>query len=181
MGFQLESGTGNGKSAMVNGNNQLEARTEAVDSSSIVSQRDERYFIWQSDYSASGNDYVLSITNTDTERLLKIRKVYLYNSGATSWEVHRVDAGTPAGTESTAENLSFGSGVTALSKQYGNAAVTGITSSTMMWSYTKGAADDHYLDANGAVIINTNNTLAIKTTGAGTIKVYVAGYFVDKD
>jgi len=178
MGLQIEDGTGSGKTAKVSLNHQVAVRSESVDSSAIVAGRDERYFVWQSDYAASANDIVLYIQNTDPNRLLKIRKIYLYNSGATTWEMQRVDSGTPAGTEIDALNLTFGSGINANATAYGDAAVTG-TSGTTAFSYVKDAGDDHYLDANGAVIIKPFSAIQVKVTGAGTIKVYIAAYFAD--
>jgi archaellin len=172
----LEDGQ-TGKVAEVNVNNQLEVRSEAVDSSSIVAARDELYFNWQSDYSATANDFVIYIKNDDPDRLLKIRKVYLSSDSTNvTFEVHRVDTGTPAGTTITPVNLTFGSAKTALETAYGNAAVTGISTSTMMWSYYK-TGGEHYLDANGAVILLPGAALAVKVDTSSTIKVYIAGYF----
>jgi len=178
MGFQLEGGTGNGYVAKVNADNKLEVRSESVDESGIIAQRDQLYFNWQSDYSATANDIVLYIKNTSADKDLAIRKCYMHNATACDWEFRRVDAGTAAGTAVTAVNLAFGSNIAAEATAYGNAAVTGITSSTVMWSYRTAAATPHYLDANGAVIVKPNNAIAVKTTATGAIKVYVAAYYI---
>ena len=166
-----------GQVGQVNVNNQLEVRSEAVDSSSIVATRDERYFIWQSDYTATANDYILYIKNDDPDRVLKIRKIYMYSAATpVTFEIHRVDTGTAAGTTVTPENLAFGSSRTSLDTAFGNAAVSGITASTMMFSYTK-TGGEHYLDANGAVVILPGAAMAITVSEDGVIKTYVAGYF----
>jgi hypothetical protein len=174
----IADGTGKGFQVGVTKNNQLSVQTENIDESSIISQRDGQYFIWTSTYNATANDFVLYLKNISATKILKVRKIAMGNSVASTWQFHKVLSGTPSGTLTTGYNLCIGDAKTPEAISYGNAAITGLTTQSVIhWMHAAGAM--FYCDTQAAVLVRPNEAIALRVLNTGTVVCYMSCYYID--
>jgi len=178
----IEDGKGKNGKASVSAVQRLNVSAKTAPRIFYVARDDERSFTWISSYSATSGDTVMYIKNTDTDRSLIIHYVSVGGANNSKYELYSA-SGTPAGTTITPTNLNLASRKEANSTQYGNAAVTGV--STVNKLYTKRVLANQSEPIQGiaqALILGFGDAIAITYTGStGEMDVEVTGYFEDPE
>lgn len=178
----IDDGKGKNGRASVSAVQRLNVSAKTAPRIFYIARDDERAFTWISSYSATSGDTVMYIKNTDTDRNLIIHYVSVGGANNGKYDIYTA-SGTPAGTTITPTNLNIASRKEANSLQYGDAAVTGV--STVGKLYTKRVLANQSEPVQGiaqTVILGFGDAIAITYTGStGEIDIEVTGYFEDPE
>lgn len=178
----IEDGKGKNGKASVSAVQRLNVSAKTAPRIFYIARDDERSFTWNSSYSATSGDKVLYIKNTDTDRNLIIHFLSLGCANNGKFEIYTA-SGTAAGTTITPTNLNVASRKEANSSQFGDAAVTGV--STIGKLYTKRILANTTEPVQGiaqAVILGFGDAIVVEYTGStGEIDVEVTAYFEDPE
>lgn len=129
-------------------------------------------------YSATANDYILSIECTSETLNFVIDEINFGSSVATEFEIGFVAGGTPAGTSVTPINLNGGGSNGTSLTCFGNASVTGITSASIIAYEGVGTADQYRKhDTLSGVVLTKGDVFYIKTLDTATVTATVYGHF----
>lgn len=172
----IKSGV-NGNTASVSDNNRLLVASVTETGLEFESKENGKAFSWVSTYSATGGDEVLSIKNTSTSEVLVIEEVIIGSSVANVFTLFEVTSGTAAGTTLTPLNLNLGSGNSAASTSYGNAAVTGSLSGTTIAIDGVTANSFDTLDLKGGLVLQESDEIAITASATGSVYVTLLGHY----
>ena len=137
-------------------------------------------FTWVSEYQASGDDEIIYIQSTDSDKNLLLEMIEFSSATTTEWEVIEVTSGTAGGTTITAQNYNLSSGVVADETAFGNAAVTGtLTGNTILRIRTN--ANVTFSQSTKGLILGKNDDIAITahflSTGTATTTITITGHY----
>jgi len=126
------------------------------------------YNVASIDPDAAAGDFIFYLQNTATDG----KDIYIdaFNVSATNGallEVHKV-TGIASGTALTAANLNFKSGNTAAANIFGNAAVSGLTSSIIVAPLRVATGGTIQQLSSGVLILGQNDALAVQYTSGTT-------------
>jgi len=148
-----------------------------------ISATESDSFTWQSGYAATGGEEVLTIENTENDRVLVIEKVFLSVSATAStvFTVGDVLSGTPAGTTITPacfnrETVKSG---TSRSSAFGDASVTGTVVITPKWKIPVAVDGTAIIDTEGAWLLGKGDALGVSSSVTAVVSVTVEGYFAE--
>lgn len=175
----IEDGSGKNPIVATTADAELKVQARIITQMGVMSMLKSAAFSWYSAYAATAGQYVISIKNTDPTKKLVIANMSLGANGVGLFTVEKVTAGTPAGTSIVATNLKLSSGLLASATAFGNASVTGITGSSIICGHYVPSSSQIYHDTEDAVILQTNDTIAIKISTSVTVAVAVHGYYID--
>lgn len=173
MSLKIGDGRGRGLTASVSEANRLNVSAKTADRIYYVSRDDKLSFISTSVIaSAAAGNYIYYIKNTSSTRNLFIFEMHLSSANAALWKVSKV-TGTAAGTGITPINMNTGSGITAETASFGNAAVTGLTETAVIHPARNPADGSSDVGFGGALILTPNEAVAVEydtgTTGGAEV------------
>lgn len=176
----IEDGKGKNGAASVSAVQRLNVSAKTAPRIFYITRDEERSFSWVSEYSATSGDTVLFVKNNDTDRNLIVHYLSVGGANAGKYEFFTA-TGTPAGTIITPTNLNVSSRKEASSIQYGNAAVTGVSSISKL--YTKripAGQTEPIIGIAQSVILGFGDAIMVTYTGStGEVDVELTGYFED--
>jgi hypothetical protein len=179
MGLPIEDGKGKGNVAHVNDDNQLVVRAITQPDVEFYSEIKGDAYTWNSSYSATGGQEVISLKNTSSSKDLIIEEIIVGSTVNQVWTLFEVTSGTAAGTTITGQNLNLGSGNVASQTAFGNASVTGsLTGNNILFAQSL-ANEGKILDLKGALILKLGDEIALTANTTGTVYVTIVGFYVD--
>ncbi len=174
--FVLEDpATGRGMNVTSDGHGEVVAITEA--GFEHASEKDGLSFSWNSTYSATGGQEIISIQNDDNDRHLHIVSVMVSSDTSSLFTLFEVTSGTPAGTTITGQNLNLDSGKVAEETAFGNASVTGgLSGNTLSLAYVA-TGDSEMMHLDSALILAKNDVVAVTLATSGVAAITVNGFY----
>lgn len=173
----IDDGTGHGYQAGVAEDGRLLVDSITTPHYASAAKHLQQLFIWESAYSATAADVVIYIKNIDSTNFLRIHRVITSSSVAQLWTFSRVTAGTAGGTTITAVNTNFASGKTALATSYGNAAVTGSLTKTVLQKARTPASSYFAASLEGSIMLPVNTAICVVCSATGDVEVNISGWF----
>ena len=118
MGFQLESGAGNGASQVVTDDGRANVSSRSTSRFYFQSRVGNRAYSWTSaTYNYDAGDTILLVKNTNTSNALVIHSITFSGDTTSLWHVHKPTSEvTVAGTTVTGVNLNGAFGSAALAE-----------------------------------------------------------------
>lgn len=173
--MEIEDGRGRGYRASVSESNRFNVSAKIDPRSFYVSRDDGLAFkLISIDSSSDAGDYVLYIKNTSDTKNLFVKEIHFTSVNAALWKVWIV-TGTASGTAITATNLNISSGRTASISGYGNGAVSGLTSGSILDAIRTDSNGHEHSIFEDALILGPNDAIAVEydtgTTGASEVGV----------
>jgi len=182
MSIAIKDGRGSGREALVD--KEFRMGTTAVVTSPLehASEHAGNAAIWNSTYSATGGEEVISISNQESERRLRISRMWLVSQETSIWTLfENTAAGPAAGTTLTYVNPDLTSGVQRSETSFGNASVTGSLSGNTLWSQQLSADVPYETYFEGAIILGKDDVIALTlvTGTTNTVNVTILGFWED--
>jgi hypothetical protein len=182
MGFQIESGAGNGASVVVTDDGRINTSSRQTSRFYFQSRVGNRAYSWtNATYDYAAGDTILLVKNTNTTLTLVIHSIVFSGDTTSLWHVHRPTSEvTVAGTTVTGVNLNgLNSSIPALAEAAGDE--TGNTQGDIIYSAYVLANTPHTMDENSvgdAIRLGTNQSIGVDavTDGTGAV-VTIAGYY----
>jgi hypothetical protein len=174
----IEDGTGHGHSARVNEDGQLDALSTMQTKMAYASTNKRIAYIWYSTYTCASGDVVMYIKNTDPDNELMVNTIVAGGVLSNLWKIEKViTAGTVSGAVVTPVNLVLGSGKTPTATAYGNLAVAGISSTTVMGGYYTMGGASAVFDAQGAIVLRASDAICMRAGNSGAIQTFITGFY----
>lgn len=175
--MRLDDGKGRGFKMSVSSEKRGNVSSKSNPRAYYVSRNDGQTFTYISKYSATSGDVVFYFKNIDNKRKFVISKISFSSAANADWQINKV-TGTAAGTEITGRSLNFTKNLTAQSSSFGNAAVTGLTTSFEIAHARNLAESGINVNFKESLILGNNDAIDIIYTGTtGNIEVVLIGYF----
>ena len=180
-GVNLEGQKDGGGKAELSFSQDQRAKVDAETnlSAHFISLRDGLAFnIYSEDDDAAAGDFVCYIKNTSKTRNFFVDIVRFSSENAATVKVHEV-TGTASGTSLTPFNMNLQSGVSAELTAFGNAAVSGLTSSAVFAADRVAANTGSIIPFDDILILGTDDAIAVEydTGTTGDCEVLIRGYF----
>lgn len=176
--MQIQDGTGSGRRAAVNKDNELKTFSIVETEFLSVNTNSERAFVWDfPNYDYDAGDTVMWLRN-DSNLNLHIHHIFLYSNAATIVQIHSPDNLTPAGTPETGNNINLNSSVTAEATAFQNE-TNNIKGVVLQTEYVTADGTISMLKEEGyEVILGKNDVIAIDLLTAGSSTFgHIAGYY----
>lgn len=163
MGFTIDDGKGSGRSASVSSVQRLNVSAKTNPRIFYISRDDGLSFTLVSiDAASAANDYICYLKNTDTTRILLVKRITISSDVDIRYKISSV-TGTAAGSsELTPVNLNLSSGNVADATARGNGAITGLTEQAVISASRVAANDDHTTELEDALILGNGDAIAIE-------------------
>jgi hypothetical protein len=180
MGIQIEDGRGTGQSTGVSPTgNRLNVSSRSDERIYYISRDNGDSYTTTSIDTAVAGEYNFYFKNTSTTQNFYVKSITVGSAVLAIFKISKV-TGTPAGASAiTITNLNFTSGNVASATVTGNAAVTGLTESSVLEMVSVAADTSVTVDFHDSLILGQGDAIAIEyDTGAGgTVHETLIGYF----
>jgi len=181
MGLQLESGAGNGASAIITDDGRQNTSARSTSRLYYQSKEGTRGYSWQSlTYNYTAADTILLVKNTSTVETLVIHSISFSGDTTSVWHIHRPTTDvTVAGTTVTGANLNGLSSTpalaTAAADETGNSQGTILYSATVLANTTYCVTDK---TIGTAIRLGTNQSIAVDVVTVGAAAVCsIVGFY----
>ncbi|MBL4651267.1 MAG: hypothetical protein JKY53_00170 [Flavobacteriales bacterium] len=136
---------------------------------------DEDTYSWTSRYNATANDYAFYLKNTNSNKDLNIREIFVFSSVKCDFSVKFV-TGTATGSTITGVNWNKKTSETAdvIAK---NSGVTGLSADGDIIDIDVDADNREFYNFDGSLILGENDAIGIKVDATATVSIITVGDF----
>ena len=136
---------------------------------------DEDTYSWTSRYNATANDYAFYLKNTNSNKDLNIREIFVFSSVKCDFSVKFV-TGTATGSTITGVNWNKKASETAdvIAK---NSGVTGLSADGDIIDIDVDADNREFYNFDGSLILGENDAIGIKVDATATVSIITVGDF----
>jgi hypothetical protein len=177
----IQDGTGKGRMAKVNVDNQLHTYAVTNPRFADAAARYSLAFSWSNvTYDFTAGDTILLVKNEDPDRLLRVGPVWISGDVATEFIIHCPVVVTPTGTAVVGVNLDRRSNNVAKATAIGDETTN---SQANVIHRGRGIANFAFnIDFQGALVLGEDDCVAVDLVAEGAAaNVTILGYYQDND